>query len=81
MNKCSPKWQAILYEYDDENAPKQAFGFDPEVAALSFAEDNFSAWEYPEKMEIWIRKPGDIEWQKFEVTVESVPSFSATKIA
>ena len=78
-HKCRPQWEAIAVDYDDEDDPQKAFGYSAESAAIHFAEQNFSNWEYPEELEAWIRKPGDEEWQKFNVEVEMVPSFTVMK--
>ena len=75
-HKCQPEWEAIMADYHDEYNPKRAFGYDIEAAVESFCERNFSNWDYPEEMEIWARKPGEKEWQKFEVTVQAVPEFT-----
>ena len=52
---------------------------DPESAALKYAEENFSNWDYPSEMEIWVRKDDEQPWEKFEIGVEQVPSFYASK--
>lgn len=79
-HKCQPEWEAIYIDYHEEDDPGKAFGHSPKTAVLSFAEKHFSDWDYPEEIEIWVRKPGETEWQKFYVEVEQVPSFSATEI-
>jgi FKBP-type peptidyl-prolyl cis-trans isomerase 2 len=79
-HKCRPEWQAIYVDWNDVDDPAKAFGSDAEQAVEQFAGRNFSNWDYPDEMEIWVRKPGDNEWQKFEVTVESVPEFTATAL-
>jgi hypothetical protein len=80
---CPPSWQAIRPEYcdpDDESTFYKAFGHDAEGAALELAERRFSDWEYPREIEIWVRKTAADNWQKFEITVESVPSFTASPV-
>lgn len=79
IHTCQPAWDVIRPDYHDENDPKCSYGYDAESAVIKFAEDNFYNWEYPNPIEIWIRKSEEDEWQKFEVEVESVPSFSAYK--
>jgi hypothetical protein len=76
-HQCQPSWDIIRADYHDEDDPQRSYGYDAESAVIKFAEDNFSNWEYPNSIEIWIRVSEDDEWQKFEVEVESVPSFSA----
>jgi len=81
LNKhtCPPKWDAIIYNRDDEENPEHAFGISAEAAALDYAEANFVRMEYPSEMEIWVRSHEEgSTWQKFEITVESVPQFTAT---
>lgn len=75
-HKCDPEWQAVLNE--DEDFLYKAFGHDGESAVLNLAERRFPEWDYPEEMEIWVKKETDTEWQKFDVMVELSPSFSAT---
>lgn len=77
-HKCKPLWEAIEVDCDDENEPQKTFGFDAESAAIRYAERNFDRWEYPEEVEIWVRKPS-AEWQKFNIYVEFIPSFTAEK--
>lgn len=79
---CPPSWEAVVVERGDdpENPERSCFGADAEKAALSLAEKNFSNWECPEEMEIWVRQSPDDEWQKFKITVEPVPSFTAENI-
>ena len=60
-HKCLPEWEAILVDYDEDD-PGTAFGFDADNAAESYAEHNFASWDYPEEMEIWVRKAGE-EWE------------------
>jgi hypothetical protein len=76
-HQCKPCWDVIRVEWHDEDDPRHSYGYDAEAAVLKFAEDNFSNWEYPMSMEIWVRRTREEEWQKFEVDVETVPSFSA----
>ena len=80
IHNCKPSYEAIRFEYHDEDDPETVFADGLEEAALTFAEISFSNWEYPREMEIWVRKDPDDEWAKFEVSVESFPSFSATPI-
>ena len=76
---CAKKWEAICIDRhgEDEAYPVFSNG-DEEDAAIAFAEKNFGDWEYPEEMEIWVRKNGNEPWSKFDISVESVPSFTAT---
>ena len=76
---CRPEWEVISFEQNDKNQPKRSFGFEANEAAEKYAEQNFSRWDYPEEMEIWVRKP-NMEWQKFDVSVEFIPSFTASII-
>lgn len=81
---CPPSWQAVRPEYgdpEDESTFYKAFGHDAESAALDVAERKFSDWEYPREVEIWVRKNAANEWVKFEITVQSVPSFSAERLS
>ena len=78
-HKCKPEWEAIYVDYHEEDDPRKAFGFDAESTAERFAKKNFSAWDYPTELEIWVRKPDEIEWKKFDIEVRSKPVFSATE--
>lgn len=80
---CAPRWQAVRPEYgdpEDESTFYKAFGHDAEAAALEVAERKFSDWDYPHNIEIWVRQNSTDEWKKFEISVESVPSFSASQL-
>ena len=80
---CPPGWQAVRPEHgdpEDESTFYNAFGEEAEDAALDIAERKFSDWEYPREVEIWVRQNPTDDWSKFEITVESVPSFSASPV-
>jgi len=79
-HSCKPRWQIIRKDYDEEDDYENAYGHDAENAAIKYVEENFSYWEYPEDIEVWIRKTEDDQWEKFAIYVESVPSFSAERI-
>lgn len=76
-------WQAINPNYDDwedESTYRQAIGLTAEYAALDIAERKFSDWDFPMEFEVWVRKNVREKWNKFEISVEIVPSFSAREI-
>ena len=77
-HKCKPKWEAICIGWNDDD-PDKSFGYDSEEAAEKYMERNFYNWEYSEEEEIWIRKNEECEWEKFIVTVETRPHFTARK--
>lgn len=80
---CPPAWQAIREGYcdpEDESTYYKVFAEDAEAAALELAKRCFSDWEYPSDFEIWVRKAESDPWEKFEITVETVPSFSANRV-
>jgi hypothetical protein len=82
-HKCPPKWQAIRPDYCDEHDESTyyaAFGYTAEDAALHIAENNFSNWDYPSEVEIWVRRSLTDIWEKFSVYVLSVPSFTCQKM-
>ena len=54
-HKCPPEWEAC--ESCDEDDIKRVFGCDAKSAAEKCLEENFSNWDYPEEMEIWITSP------------------------
>ena len=83
-HKCPPEWQAIDGD-DGELGPEDepeytAYGNTAEDAALWLAEQEFSNWDYPRVMSIWVRRDDTDTWKKFNITVEAVPSFSATEV-
>jgi hypothetical protein len=59
--------------------PMIARGNDPEEAALYLADRHFSDWDFPDQMEIWVKKPEDTEWVKFDISVQAVPEFTANQ--
>jgi len=84
-HKCGKQWEAYLIdngaEPDEEYTEKyKAFGNEPTCAAEDLAEKQFSNWDYPEVIEIWLREDSKSEWIKVGITVETVPQFSGTII-
>jgi len=79
IHKCLPLWDAIVPEFDDEIL-RTSSGHGAGDAAENLLERNFAEWDHPGEMEIWVRKREDSEWQKFNVTVQAVPEFSASEI-
>lgn len=79
---CPQAWEAYVVDYDEdpENPERTAYGLDAEYAALWLAEAKFYDWECPKSMEIWVREDAEHPWQKFEIDVEPVPSFTASKV-
>jgi hypothetical protein len=76
---CKPLWYAIRPDYNDEDDPQNVYANDAEQAAETFVSDNFSNWEYPMDVEVWVKSCCDDEWRKFDVGVETMPQFSATE--
>ena len=72
-------WEVIRPEHDDRNNPALSYGKDQEQAIAKYCENNFSNWEYPQMIKIWIRLDKNHEWEKFIVEVHSVPEFKAYK--
>lgn len=80
-HKCPPKWEAVVINPcgDDPSFPdRTAFGVDAETAVLDLAEENFSNWDCPDAIEIWVRATADSEWRKYEISVAPVPSFTVS---
>lgn len=78
-HKCAPQWDVIRAEYNDEIDPYVVFASNAEAAALKCAEKKFSDWDYPVEMELWVRENADHEWQKFDISVEPIPSFYVSR--
>jgi len=76
-HKCAPEWEVAIDGEDYDI--RKSFGCDAEVAVLKYMERFFAELDYPEEAEVWVRKPGDTEWQKFDVTVWAVPEFTVAK--
>ena len=74
-HKCPPEWLAFCADCMAENEAEPAFGHFAEIAAESYAERGFAGWEYPGKMEIWVKRDGDKDWRKFIVTARAEPVF------
>lgn len=51
-----------------------------EQAAEAIHEKHFADWDYQQYTELMIKAAGTSEWKKFEVTVETVPSFNAKEV-
>ncbi len=81
IHQCAPKWDALIVGHDDEDDYESTRAHSPEWAAQKYAEENFSNCDYPDEMEIWIKKPEDKEWEfKYKVTIEIEPIFYTTLI-
>ncbi len=78
-HKCKPEWEVVCADYLDVDDPGKTFGFDAKLAALRFVEKNFANLDYPEEMEIWVKKHEDTKWQKFDIEVRAEPAFYATQ--
>ena len=76
-HKCPPRWEALCVDHDDEEDFGHTFAYDAEPAAQKYAEENYSNWEYPEELEIWVRESAEARWQKFNVYVQMTPEFTA----
>jgi hypothetical protein len=79
IHQCKPTWEVIRIDYNEEDDPVTVYADDAEAAAIKYADEQFSNWEYPSEVEIWARKSEDDPWQKFDVSVVSVPSFSTIR--
>ncbi len=79
MHECPPSWEVFLFPDEDEDEPNTVMSNDSESAALKYVEDNFSDWEHPEDMEIWVRKNENLPWERFDISWEAVPSFYASR--
>jgi hypothetical protein len=80
-HECQQKWEVVRPEYGDENDPDFSYGHDQEQAITKYCDDNFSNWEYPSEIKIWIRIDEDQEWEQYMVDVRSVPEFEVYKDA
>lgn len=82
-HECPPCWQAVRPNEDDpedESTFYKAFGHDAQSAALDIAERKFEDWGFLREVEIWVRQNPSDQWSRFEVSVEFVPSFSASPV-
>jgi hypothetical protein len=64
--------------YEEEDAV-ELVAFDAAAAAAEVTDQRFSDWSYPTWMELHVRNVETQEIGVYEVTVEMVPSFHATK--
>ena len=79
-HRCLPEWDAFLFDYGSEEDHGVTHASNAEDAALNYATNGFSDWDYPNDMIICVKRPSEAEWQKFNITVEAVPHFSASKL-
>ena len=78
-------WQAINPKYENQEVEcscpcYDAIGLTAEYAALEIAARKFSEWGHPMEFEVWVRKNALEKWNKFEISVEIISSFSAREI-
>jgi len=80
-HKCQQAWDAVTSDYDPkyEDVERVYAGSGKEAAEKCLGEHH-SDWDYPEELEMWVRKVGETKWEKYMVTVEPVPEFTATPI-
>jgi len=78
---CPPRWECVEKEQGNEDEPVAFFsaGYDEQRVAEEFAASRFDGTNGHE-WEIWVRKNEKSEWEKFNVSVESVPSFTASRL-
>ncbi len=77
-HECKPRWDIYEVNFDDSER-RYAYGRDVEEAVEKYVALMFAEWEYPNEMEIKIRKDSIEEWQIFNVQVDMVPDFIVTR--
>ncbi len=76
-HKCPPTWQLLYDDVHDPGEPVTVRGRNPTDVAIFYAEQNHGNWDYPDEMEIRVRRnPGD-EWQIFNIEIGTAPTFTA----
>lgn len=89
-HRCKPVFEVARgedYDPEDPEIPDsigEIRAADEEEAVINYSDARFSVWDYPvwdypKSFEIVVRKQGESAWTKYEVEVEPVPSFTATK--
>ncbi len=82
-HKCQPCYEASAPEAFGEDEWQKVYAYDEKEAAEKFAEE-YDRDEHDlmngGDMEVWIRKPGEIEIFKFNCTGEAIPTYYAHKI-
>lgn len=77
---CPPAWETHIPEWDSPDHTVMTYThLDEETAAEQRLSRDFYDLDCPEEREVWARKAGADEWQKFIVKVEMRPEFSAEK--
>lgn len=78
-HKCNPKWDIYEVNFDDPSEKYYAYGEYIEEAVEKYVSLMFTEWEYPNEMEIKIRKDSSEDWQTFNIDVDMIPDFMVTK--
>ena len=87
-HKCPPVWEIVRIDYgsdptdaeiEDLYGIQTAYGKTKEATVEQYCYDRFGHWDYPREIEVWIRKDATQEWAKYEVEVQTMPVFQATR--
>jgi len=82
-HKCPPLWELNEPEYDEDHW-EQIYAIDEETAAEEWADKTDAEGDYSivdgSPAIVLIRKYGETETKKFEVTGETVPEYRANEI-
>jgi hypothetical protein len=74
---CPPQWECYeLLNETDEDA-QTIYAIDEAQAAEKYFEYNDADMEYPNRIDVMVRKLGESSWSKVSVVAESMRQFSA----
>lgn len=83
IHECKPEWEVVRkyegYDIDPDEDFETIRADDADMAARRLADLRYSDWDYPGHVEIWVRENFESAWQKFELDIERVPSFSVSR--
>jgi hypothetical protein len=81
VHRCPPAWEVSSEDPLDPyfSGWHRVYSNHEDDAATKYAEDIFYHIDCPSEFDLWVRKPDEETAQKYEISVEPVPTFSAAK--
>jgi hypothetical protein len=72
-------WQ-LTRDLDDYSAVEQITAYDEDEAVEEYCRLNFSNWDYPKEITVYLRQDPAEDWREFEVEVQATPTFLVTEV-
>lgn len=73
------EWLAWSGGWNEQDSAERIKGHDAGAAAENFVEKHYASWDYPAFAEVCVQDANGGPTEVFDVFVEAVPHFAATK--